>query len=398
MNSQANKSVIITLIVISQFACTSLWFAGNAVISDIQQYLHIESNLTGYIITSVQFGFITGTLISSFFTISDRFSPSKIFFASAIAGAVSNLGIYYFADGFSTLILFRFFTGVFLAGIYPVGMKIASDYSEKGLGKALGFLVGALVLGTAFPHLLKSISQNTPWKYMIIFISLCSVMGGTIILLFVPDGPFRKKSNKMNFGTFIKVFRNKNFRSAAFGYFGHMWELYAFWTFIPLILNTFHFYNPQLSINISLISFFAIAIGGVGCVTGGYLSLKFGNAKVAFFALLISGMCCLISPLLFQMNFLLFMGVIFLWGMTVVADSPQFSTLVAETAPKDSIGTALTIVNSIGFSITILSIQMLSLLQSFQDSKYIYTILLLGPVAGLYAMLPLLRIHNLKNN
>lgn len=377
------RSRILPLIIISQIACAALWFAGNAVMPDLISEYHLNANLLGHLTSAVQFGFILGTLLSALLTLSDRFSPSKVFFTSALAGAVSNLGLAAGNQSPESLLLLRFSTGFFLAGIYPVGMKIASDYNDKGLGKALGYLVGALVLGTAFPHLLKSLTQGLPWKYVILFVSGFSIAGGLMILFFVPDGPYRTKSSKINLKAFFKVFRDKEFRTAAFGYFGHMWELYTFWAFVPGILLTYIHINPGTQLNIPALSFIIIAAGALSCILGGYLSLKAGSRKTAFIALLSSCICCLISPAAFGIPAPFFLAFLIFWGMAVVADSPQFSALAAQYAPAEVKGTALTIVNCIGFSITIISIQVFNLLTGKINPEYIYLILAIGPIFGL---------------
>ncbi len=386
LSDTPKRNWILPVIVLSQFAGTSLWFAGNAIIQSLQKNLNLAENAIGHITSAVQLGFIVGTLVFAFLTISDRFSPSKVFFISAIAGSLSNLGVYLWAYDFGSLIFLRFITGFFLAGIYPVGMKIASDWYEKGLGKALGYLVGALVVGTAFPHLLKNITETLPWKYVIILTSIFASLGGLLILVFVPNGPFRKQSQQLDFKAFFNVFKNKDFRSAAFGYFGHMWELYTLWAFIPFILLTYSKSHAEVTINIPLLSFLIIGVGGIACIIGGYFSQKFGSDKVAFYSLLASGVCCLLSPFVLQMSYFVFLGFLFIWGMVVISDSPQFSTLVAQTAPKESIGTALTIVNCIGFSITIISIQLTNLLIDKIPAQYVFVLLGIGPALGLYAL------------
>ena len=378
---------ILPIIVIAQFCCTSLWFASNGVLSELIINFKLDSNALGNLTSAVQFGFILGTLLFALLTITDRFSPSKVFFTSAILGAVFNTGMLWGGNTLTTLLVFRFLTGIFLAGIYPVGMKIAADYFDKGLGKSLGFLVGALVIGTAFPHLLKGLTEYFSWQSVILTTSGLALFGGLLMILLVPNGPFRKQSQHIDLSAFFKVFRNSDFRAAAFGYFGHMWELYVFWAFIPLILTAYQNLH-QTTFNIPLLSFGIIAIGGLACVLGGFVSQKFGAKKTASTALLLSGCCCLLSPLFFMISSdFLFVGFLLFWGMVVIADSPLFSTLVAQNATPELKGTALTIVNCIGFAITIISIQLMTYIQSTYSGNWIYMLLALGPIFGLAALI-----------
>lgn len=377
-------SRILPIIVFSQFCCTSLWFAGNAVMPDLLSSFDLAPTALGSLTSAVQFGFIIGTLVFAILSLADRFSPSKVFFFCAIVGAIFNLGAVWQSNTFLSLMSFRFATGFFLAGIYPVGMKIASDYYEKGLGKSLGFLVGALVLGTAFPHLLKQFTQNIDWQMVIYTTSALAGLGGILLMLFVPDGPFQKRSQKPDFSAFFQVFKKKEFRASAFGYFGHMWELYALWAFVPVILVVYQELHLGTEFNIPLLSFIIIGVGSLSCIGGGYFSEKYGTKKTAGAFLFLSGICCLISPLiLLYAPAQLFIAFLIFWGMVVIADSPLFSTLVAQNAPSEIKGTALTIVNSIGFAITILSIQLLNMLRLEINPIYLYIILAIGPILGL---------------
>lgn len=378
---------ILPIIVLSQFFCTSLWFAGNGVMGDLVTTFNLNESALGHLTSAVQFGFISGTLMFAILTIADRFSPSKVFFVSALVGALCNASMIASFNNFTSLLLFRFLTGFFLAGIYPVGMKIAADYYDKGLGKSLGFLVGALVLGTAFPHLLKDALKTISWNYVLLMTTSLAVLGGTVMMIFVPDGPFRKLSKGFDFSAFSRVFKRPEFRSAAFGYFGHMWELYAFWAFVPVMLKHYTLLHPQIHFNIPILSFCIIGIGGISCVIGGYISQYIGAKKTAFYALLLSGLCCLISPLIFNIEIeIIFLGFLLIWGMVVIADSPMFSTLVAHNAEAEIKGTALTIVNCIGFAITIFSIQLVNSLQYQINPSYIYLCLAIGPILGLIAL------------
>ena len=357
--------------------------------SDLLSTFDLELLALGSLTSAVQFGFITGTLIFAFLGFADRFAPSKVFFICALFGAAFNLGLIWIGNNFESLLLWRFLTGFSLAGIYPVGMKIASDYFKEGLGRSLGFLVGALVLGTSFPHLLKTFtgSVSFPWRTVILATSSFSVLGGLLIFLLVPSGPYRKPRTEKNPRAFLNVFKNSRFRAAAFGYFGHMWELYTFWAFVPVILASYQVLNPEAELNISLLSFIIIGVGGFACIAGGYISGAFGTKKTAATALFLSGICCLLSPFIFIQNSSeILIGFLFFWGLMVVADSPLFSTLVAQNAEGESRGTALTIVNCIGFAITIVSIELATLLLTFLNPFYVFTMLAAGPVFGLISL------------
>lgn len=388
MSGTSNTKFVLPIIVISQFLCTSLWFAGNAVLPDIIKNFPAELNLLANLTSMVQFGFIAGTLVFAIFAISDIFAPSKVFFVCGIAASIFNLGICLEFSDVNLLLLFRFLTGFMLAGIYPVGMKIASDYFKDGLGKSLGFLVGALVLGTAFPHLLKTFTADFPWKYVIYATSTLSLTGASCVFFLVPNGPFRMAGQKFDFSACLSGFKNINFRSAAFGYFGHMWELYTFWAFLPGILLLYKSTHDVAKLNVSLFAFLIIASGGLSCMLGGLLSQKFGAKKIATIALSVSGLCCLLSPIfLFADSVYIFFMFLFIWGLAATADSPLFSSLVAKNAPEYLRGTSLTLVNCIGFAITIVSIQLLNILSKEMNSHYLYMVLAIGPILGLWALL-----------
>lgn len=386
MNRQPH---ILVIIIVSQFAGTSLWFAGNAVLPELQAKFGLDNHAISSITSAVQLGFISGTFVFALLSIADHFSPSKVFFVSSLLAGLANYSVIYTRD-ISMVFLLRFLTGFFLAGIYPVGMKIAADWYDKELGKALGYLVGALVLGTAFPHLLKG-DFSLPWRSVLIVTSLIAAAGGILILTLVPDGPFRRKSSSLNPAILLDAFSISKFRAAAFGYFGHMWELYTLWAFLPLII-LLHNKASGVPLNISVTSFLAIAAGALGCVVGGWLSKRFGSARIAFYSLAISCLCCLISPWMIGSDNTYFVLFLMIWGISVAADSPQFSALVAATAPTEKKGTALTFVICIGFAITILSIFIIDKLQQrVHSSTSVYPLLSIGPALGLLAMLPLIR-------
>lgn len=373
---------ILPTIVFAQFAGTSLWFAGNAILPSIQTSWGLPDNAIANVTSAVMLGFIAGTFLFALFSVADRFKSSHVFLSCAVLGAVSNIAILVLPQSYLLLLLGRFFTGFFLAGIYPVGMKIASDWFSGNLGKALGYLIGALVIGTAFPHLLNYLGTGLSWRAVLIGTSALALIGGLLTFFLVGDGPYRKTGSRFEPQRIIDVFKIKDFRSAAFGYFGHMWELYTFWAFLPFILT---FYNQQHNseINVSLWTFIIMASGVIGCVTGGISSLKIGSAKVAYRFLLASGILCLLSPLFFIVPPFAFLGLLIIWGIAVIGDSAQFSTLNAQTAPPEFKGTALTIAVSIGFLLTIPSIQLLGFLSEQIDTKWLLLTLVVGPIFGL---------------
>ena len=383
-------SHLLPVIVFSQFAGTSLWFAGNAIIADLQADWRIGADAIGAITASVQLGFICGTLMFAYLAISDRYSPRLVFFVCSLCGAFSNLAILASPEGLPGLTVLRFLTGFFLAGIYPVGMKIAAGWYEQGLGRALGYLVGALVVGTAFPHLVRASGADLPWQTVMIAVSLLAAAGGVLMLALVPDGPYLPKASKFNPRALIITFRSKKFRASVFGYFGHMWELYTLWAFLPVWLAYYSAASGH-QFNLSMIAFIVIAAGFFGCSIGGLLSRRFGSARVAYLQLFISGLCCLLSPLFFHAEFSLFLLFMLIWGITVVGDSPQLSTLNAENAPREYVGSALTIANSLGFLITVFSIQLMNLLLPVVEIQYIFWLLVPGPLFGLWTLRPLLK-------
>lgn len=374
------KKHILLTIVLSQFLCTSLWFAGNAVLGGLIEDFHLSEGVLGHMTAAVQVGFITGTLLFAVFSVADRWPPSMIFLVCALGGALVNASCMGAWNTLPSLLMSRFLVGFFLAGIYPVGMKIAADYFEGGLGKSLGYLVGALVMGTAFPHLLRDVADSLPWKYVILGTSALAFFGGLLMATAVPEGPYRKAGAGFRPGHIFSFFHDQSFRRAAFGYFGHMWELYTFWAFVPVMLRSLG------GVNVSLWAFIVIGVGSLACVAGGYLSQVVGVGRVAKGALLLSGICCLLSPFVFGAETAVVLGFLMFWGVVVVADSPMFSTLVAGAAPAASKGTALTIVNCIGFSLTILSIELLTFLQEVLSENYLYLILVAGPLLGLVGM------------
>lgn len=376
---------ILPAIVVGQLLATSVWFAVNAVIVTLQPAWGVAGG-EGVVTTAVQLGFISGTLGFAVLGLADRFHPSRLFLTCALVAAGANALVIAVADSFAAVLVLRFLVGFFLAGVYPVGMKIAAGWYRGGLGRALGFLVGALVLGTASPHLVQAIGAEWPWQTVLLTTSAAASAGGLLVAL-VPEGPHLTRGGAVRFRGVLAAFRRPGFRAAALGYFGHMWELYAFWAFVPVWLLAWGMQGPALS----AASFAVIAVGALGCVGGGYVAARHGSGRVALLQLLISGLCCLASPLLYHAPQPLLLGFLLVWGLTVVGDSPQFSTLNARNAPQELVGSALTLVNSIGFGITVFSLSLLEWLQHVVAPQWLLLPLALGPLLGLFFGRPLLR-------
>lgn len=370
----------LALLVFSQFAGTSLWFVGNAVADGLAGNATLRAaSLT----SAVQLGFVSGTLLFSLLSLADRIAPHKLFFSSASFAALVNILLVPFAGNAPALLTLRFMTGFLLAGIYPVGMKLAAEKYPQAAGKALGFLVGALVFGTAFPHLVRAGGGIGNWHLVIVVTSALAATGGLLVFLFLKSETSTTKQQP-GLSSTLALFRNTGFRSAAFGYFGHMWELYTVWALLPLMIAAYNSAHSS-GLSVPLTSFAVIAAGGVGCVLGGLLSQRVGNRLVAFVSLLFSGVCCGLFPIAFNLPSTFFLLLLLFWGLTVAADSPQFSAMVAHAAKGENRGSALTLVTSIGFAITVISIQ---LLQAFFASYHQYAtwLLLPGPALGLLAL------------
>ncbi|HYC84168.1 MAG TPA: MFS transporter [Chryseosolibacter sp.] len=380
-----NERVIFYIIVIAQFCGTSLWFAGNAVLPQLQAMFDWPQSHLGYLTSAIQAGFITGTFCFALLGISDRVSPARLFLISSIIASAANASAMLALSSFPLVIASRFTTGFFLAGIYPVGMKIASDWRREGLGMWLGGLVGALVLGTSFPHLLKQLPQlSNPYSVLAI-VSVLALAGGVFLYATLTDGPYRKFASRFSFRAVRQAFASGAFRRAAFGYFGHMWELYAMWAFVPAFLMQYKKFQGA-SYSVPAMAFMVIGSGGIGCITGGQISKRSGSEKVARYMLFSSGICCALSAAAFQLPVWVFIPFMMFWGFTIAGDSPQFSALVARHAQAEVRGSAITMITCIGFFISILSIQLLNYLQIFFAAEYLFLFLIPGPVLGLLAM------------
>ena len=377
---------ILPILVLAQFAGTSLWFAVNAVMPDLQQQMGWPASAVGRLTSALQLGFIVGTLVFALLAIADRFSARRVFLFCAVAGALCTLGALMRIASFSELLVWRAATGFFLAGIYPVGMKIASQWFPEGLGVALGWLVGALVLGSASAHGIRALSVELPWATVMMSVALLAAAGGLILFMAIPEPPsYTAISKKLEWQALATIWTDWRVRASVLGYFGHMWELYTFWVLVPLILTTQ--LNGQA---LSLAAFGVLGIGALGCIGGGWLAKRWGSARVATVQLSMSGICCLLAPWLMSAPLIWFLLWLAIWGITAAGDSPQFSTLTASNAPKHAVGSVLTLTNCMGFALSIVSIELFTSLAQEHQLASLLPWLGIGPLLGVLAMRPLL--------
>ncbi|MDE2604762.1 MAG: MFS transporter [Burkholderiales bacterium] len=386
---------ILPVIVLSQFAGTSLWFAVNAVLPDLQRAWSLPPAALATVTTAVQLGFVTGTLVFALLMLADRFRPTRVFLWCALLAALANGAIAALDGQFTLLVVLRFAVGFLLAGIYPVGMKIAASWYREGLGAALGVLIGALVLGTALPHGLRALAGEgaggstaaglQPWQQVVLSVSLLAALGGLATAWLVPE-PVRGSGVPVRLRALAAIWRERRLRGSVFGYFGHMWELYSLYVLLPLVAAT-RFAGTAVSV----LSFWAIAAGALGCAGGGLLVRRFGSAHVARSQLATSAACCLLSPWLLAAPTPVFIAWLLLWGLTVAGDSPQFSALTARNAPPQVVGSVLTFSNSIGFAISVASIELFVRAAQAWPLAQVLPWLAAGPLLGLLAMRPLFR-------
>jgi MFS family permease len=366
----------------------SLWFSGSAVVPALTREWQLSASAAGWLTLSVQLGFVAGTLLSALFNLPDILSPRHLFTLTAICGAIVNGAFGWFAHDASVAIVLRFLTGMFLAGVYPPAMKILATWFRHGRGLALGVLVGALTLGKATPYLINGVGSAN-WRYNILFVSGLAIAGGLIVMLFVSDGPFALPAARFDLAQLRRVFRNRGVRLANFGYLGHMWELYAMWTWIPFMIRASLAARKSDPVLAEVGSFTVIGCGALGCVVAGLIADRIGRTIVTSAAMAISGSCCLIIGFLFGANPILLLIVAAIWGATVVADSAQFSACVTELGDPQYIGTALTLQTCLGFLLTTISIELIPRVAAALGWRYAFAILAPGPLFGVIAMLRL---------
>ncbi len=365
----------------------SLWFGMSAVAPHVAREWQLSEAATAWLTLTVQLGFVAGTLTSALLNLPDVIRARHLFAICAFLGAAVNALLAWTVHSIGPAIALRIATGVFLAGVYPPAMKIIATWFRTGRGFALGVLIGALTLGKASPYLVNAVGSSR-WRVNLALASLAAVAGGLIVLL-LHDGPYALPNQPFDFSQVTSVFRNRGVRLANFGYFGHMWELYAMWTWAPAMIRASVAASGGRAVVAESASFAVIGAGAIGCIVAGLLADRIGRTVVASAAMAISGACCIIIGFLYGRSEYALLAIAIIWGASVVADSAQFSACVTELGDPRYIGTALTLQTCIGFLITTLTIRLLPILVAAVGWRFAFMALAPGPFLGIIAMLRL---------
>jgi MFS family permease len=364
----------------------SVWFSASAVVPALTDAWGLDDAGRAWLTMSVQIGFVVGAFGSAVLNLADRIPARWLFAGSAVLAGVATALIPLFANGADAALPLRFLSGVFLAGVYPVGMKIMATWTKEDRGTGIGLLVGALTIGSASPHLINAYGGVRAWQPVLYVAAGSAILGGIIGALFVDEGPYRSKTPPFNWKYIGQIVRDRPLVLANLGYLGHMWELYAMWSWIALFFQSSFGGTGVTPAWASLATFFVIGVGGLGSAAAGKLADRYGRTRITIGSLVISGICSLTIGFLFGANPIFTVLLALIWGFAIVADSAQFSAAISELAEREYVGTALTLQTSLGFLLTLVTIRLIPPVQVLVGWRWAFAFLAIGPVVGVWAM------------